>query len=199
MRALLRSDSLNWFAADSMAEESQLPEVPPPQPTRRRVLKWGTVSALLIGSGVWFYRTTARFGPPAPGRAVFDTNEFQILEAVALTLFPGPPHCPLSADEVRVAERVDDYVGSLYPDTQLLFRALVRTLNITPVVTYGRSFYFLSPTLRTRVLESWRESEAALRRAGHQSLSFALKMAYYEEPRVRDALGITLGCSVPYR
>jgi hypothetical protein len=175
------------------------PDASTARPTRRRVLKWGSIGALLIGSGVWFYRTTARFGPPAPGRAVFDANEFAILEAVALTVFPGPPECPYSAEEVQLAERVDDYVGSLYPDTQLLFRALVRTLNITPVVTYGRSFYFLSPRLRTKVLESWRESETSLRRAGHQSLTFALKMAYFEDARVRSALGFTTGCNIPDR
>jgi hypothetical protein len=175
-----------------------LPDAPV-QTTRRRVLTWGSISALLIGSGVWFYRTTARFGPPAAGRTVFDANEFAILEVAALTVFPGPPLCPYSADEVKVAERVDDYVGSLYPDTQLLFRALVRTLNITPVVTYGRSFYFLTPKLRAKVLESWRESETSLRRAGHQSLTFALKMAYYEDPRVRAAVGFTTGCALPDR
>jgi hypothetical protein len=179
--------------------ENPPPPDAPVQTTRRRILKWGSIGALLIGSGVWFYRTTARFGPPAPGRAVFDANEFAILEAVALTVFPGPPVCPYRADEVAVAARVDDYVGSLYPDTQLLFRALVRTLNITPVVTYGRSFYFLSPKLRTKVLESWRESEASLRRAGHQSLSFAVKMAYYEDARVRAAVGFTTGCGIPDR
>jgi hypothetical protein len=184
-----------------VAENPPTTEAPeaPAQPTRRRFLAWGSISALLIGSGVWFYRTTARFGPPAPGRAVFDANEFAILETVALTLFPGPPQCPYSADEVKVAEHVDDYVGSLYPDTQLLFRALVRTLNLAPVVTYGRSFYFLTPRLRVKVLESWRESEAALRRAGHQSLTFALKMAYFEDPRVRTAVGFTNGCGLADR
>lgn len=151
---------------------------------------------MLLATGVWFYRTTARFGPPAPGRAVFDASEFAILEAIALTFFPGPPACPLSADEVGLAARVDDYVATLYPDTQLLFRALVRTLNLTPVVTYGRSFYFLAPEARMKVLESWKESEASLRRAGHQSLSFALKMAYYEDARVRAAAGFTHGCDL---
>jgi Gluconate 2-dehydrogenase subunit 3 len=166
------------------------------RPTRRRLLKWGSVGALMIGTGVWFYRTTARFGPPAPGRAAFDANEFAILEAVAMTMFPGPPVCPLSADEVGVAARVDDYVAGLYADTQLLFRALVRTLNLTPVVTYGRSFFFLPPELRTKVLESWRQSEQQLRRAGHQSLSFALRMAYFEDARVRAAAGFTHGCAL---
>jgi hypothetical protein len=154
------------------------------------------VGAVLITTGVWFYRTTARFGPAAPGRAIFDANEFAILEAVALTLFPGPPDSPLSGEEVTLAAKVDDYVATLYPDTQLLFRALVRTLNITPVVTYVRSFYFLTPKLRIKVLQSWKESERSLRRAGHQSLTFAMKMAYYEDPRVRAAAGFTHGCDL---
>ena len=183
--------------AEEEDDDAEVPEVP--QPTRRRVLKWGSVGAVMISTGVWFYRTTARFGPPAPGRAAFDANEFEILQAAAMTFFPGPPDCPLTADEVGVAEKVDDYVGSLYPDTQLLFRALVRTLNLTPVVTYGRSFYFLNPRLRAKVIEGWRVSETELRRAGHQSLSFALKMAYYEDPRVRAAAGFTLGCAIPER
>jgi hypothetical protein len=179
-----------------MAETVPPPEAAAAPSTRRGFLKWGSLTALLVGTGVWFYRTTARFGPPAPGRSAFDSNEFAILEAAAITLFPGPPLSPLSADEVQVAARVDDYVGGLYPDTQLLFRALVRTLNITPVVTYGRSFYFLTPALRTRVLQSWRESETQLRKAGHQSLTFALKLAYYEDPRVRAAAGFSHGCAL---
>jgi hypothetical protein len=178
--------------------DAPLPERPP-LPTRRRVLKWGSVGAVLIGAGAWFYRTPARFGPPAPGRAVFDTNEFEVLEAAAMTVFPGPPVCPYSGADIDIAARVDEYVGGLYPDTQLLFRALVRTLNITPVVTYGRSFYYLTPRLRARVLESWQDSEASLRRAGHQSLTFALKMAYYEDKRVRAAAGFTSGCPIDDR
>lgn len=184
-----------------MTDETQRAplDLGPAQPTRRRFLKWGSVGAIFISTGVWFYRTTARFGPPAPARLVFDQNEYEVLEVAARTVFPGPPVCPLSADEVQVAAKVDEYVGGLYPDTQLLFRALVRTLNLTPVVTYGRSFYFLTPALRVKVLESWRKSEASLRRAGHQSLTFALKMAYYEDPRVRAAAGFTLGCGLDDR
>ena len=171
-------------------------EFPAPPTTRRRLLKWGGVGAVFITTGVWFYRTTARFGPAAPGRFVFDAQEFEILEQAALTFFPGPPDYPLSGTEVGVAEKVDAYVGSLYADTQLLYRALVRTLNITPVITYGRSFYWLTPGLRAKVLAGWRESESRIRRAGHQSLSFTLKMAYYEDPRVRAAAGFTHGCDL---
>lgn len=151
---------------------------------------------LATWGGLWFVRTTARFGPAAPGRQVLDPHELDIARALADTFFPGPPDFPFTGREVQVAEGLDAWLGGLYPDTQLLFRTLLRTLNLAPVLTYGRSFYWLPASRRAQVVEDWRQSDLRLRRAGHQSLSFALNLVYFEDPKVRDALGLTWGCEL---
>jgi hypothetical protein len=166
------------------------------RPSRRRVLKLGLAGAALLGGGSWVYRTVGRFGPAAPGYRVFDPGELAVLEAICEAHFPGPPDWPLTAKEAGCVEFVDRYVGGLYSDHQLALRALVRTLNVSTLVTHGRTFRWLTPTDRLEVLEGWAKSSLQLRRAGNQSLTLFVKLGYFENPRVRDAVGITLGCPV---
>ena len=177
------------------------PAAPPPllaqKPTRRNVLKAAGIGGLVLMGGTWVWATVGRFGPPASGRMVFDTQEFANLQKVCEAFFPGRPEFPFSADEVQTAEFVDTYAGNLYPDVQLLFRVLIRTLNVSPIPTRGRSFYWLPLQARREVLEEWRTSNLRVRRAGFQSLSFAIKLGYFEDDRVRAAGGFTIGCNIP--
>jgi 5-carboxymethyl-2-hydroxymuconate isomerase len=98
---------------------------------------------------------------------------------------------------VQTPAFVDAYVGNLYEDHHLLFRALVRTLNVSTVVSDGRSFYWLGLRQRQEVLQQWRTSDLRVRRAGYQSLTFAIKLGYFEDDRVRAAGGFTAGCILP--
>ena len=177
------------------------PGLPPPllttKPTRRNLLKLAGFGGLALLGGTWVWQTVGKFGPPAPGRMVFDAQEFADLQKICEAFFPGRPEFPFSADEVQTAEFVDTYAGGLYPDTQLLFRVLIRTLNVSPIATRGRSFYWLPLEARREVLEEWRTSNLRVRRAGYQSLSFAIKLGYYEDDRVRASAGFTPGCNVP--
>ncbi len=178
------------------------PPAPPPplltaKPTRRNLLQAAGIGGLVLLGGTWVWRTVGNFGPPAPGLQVFDPQEFANLKKVCEAFFPGKPDWPYAAAEVQTAEFVDSYVGGLYPDVQLLFRVLVRTLNVSPIPNRGRSFYWLSLAARKEVLEEWRTSNLRVRRAGYQSISFAVKLGYYEDDRVRAAAGFTPGCNVP--
>ncbi|MBS1152041.1 MAG: Gluconate 2-dehydrogenase subunit 3 [Myxococcaceae bacterium] len=174
------------------------PAAPPPllaqKPSRRTLLKAFGVGGLVLAGGAWVWRTSGLFGPPAPGRMVFDADEFRILEKVCEAIFPGKPDWPLSADEAQTPAFVDTYVGNLYDDHHLLFRTLIRTLNISTIVGYGRSFYWLGLEKRQEVLQQWRVSDLRVRRAGYQSLTFAIKLGYFEDDRVREAAGFTSGC-----
>lgn len=181
-----------------------MPPPPPPRPpellqpglSRRRLLKLAGVGGLLLAGGGWVYGTLRGFGPPKAGLRVFDRIEADVVEALCEAVFPGPPHSPYSAAEVRLPEFVDLYVSGLYDDTQTLFRMLVRTLNLSTFVTHARTFQWLSLEKRQRVLQEWATSELRVRRAGYQSLSFALRMGFYEDERVRAALGLTTGCDL---
>jgi hypothetical protein len=166
------------------------------QPTRRRILKFGIAGAALASGGTWVYRTVGRFGPAAPGYQVFDENEVAVLEAACEAYFPGPPDFPISATEAGTAQFVDRYVGGLYSDTQLLIRALLRTINVSTLLTHGRVFRWLSVGNRFEVLERWTTSSLRVRRAGNQSLRFMINMGYMENEKVRTAMGFTEGCTI---
>lgn len=167
------------------------------QPSRRRFLKLGLAGGLVLGTGTALYQAVGRFGPPAPGWRVFDAAEIAILEAAAEAHFPGAPDWPLTAKEAGCAPFVDRYVSNLYSDNQLLIRALLRTLNLSTLVTHRRTFRTLEAKDRLEVLESWASSSVKLRRGGYASLTFFIKMGYFENPRVHEAMGYTLGCNVP--
>jgi hypothetical protein len=177
------------------------PAAPPPllaqKPTRRTLIKALGFGGLVFAGGTWVWQTVGRFGPPAAGRMVFDADEFRILEKACEAVFPGRPVWPWSAEEAQTAAFVDAYVGNLYDDHHLLFRALIRTLNVSTIVSYGRSFYWLSLEQRQEVLQQWRGSDLRVRRAGYQSLTFAIKLGYFEDDRVRASAGFTPGCNVP--
>jgi hypothetical protein len=164
--------------------------------SRRRLLKLAGVGGLALAAGGWAYATLRGFGPPKTGLRVFDRIEAGVVDALCEAAFPGPPETPYSAADVRLTEFVDLYVSGLYDDTQTLFRMLIRTLNLSTVVSYGRTFQWLPIEKRQAVLHEWATSEGRVRRAGYQSLSFALRMGYYEDERVRAALGLTEGCGV---
>jgi hypothetical protein len=163
---------------------------------RRQLLKAAGIGGLLLGGGAWLNHVLRNFGPPMKGLSVFDANEHEVVEKFADALFPGPPAQPYSAEQIGVAKFVDLYVSNLYEDTQQLFRMLVRTLNLSTVLTMGAAFHYLSRARRQKAVEAWSVSEIRLRRAGYQSLSFAIHMGYYEDDRVRAAVGLTTGCPV---
>lgn len=178
----------------SPVSPSPAPELLTSGLSRRRLLKVAGVGGLLLAGGGWAWRLLRGFGPPAPGCLVFDEKEYEVVKALAEAVFPGPPETPLSAADARVAEFVDVYVSGLYEDTQGLFRTLLRGLDASTVLSHGGRYHRLTQAQRREVLEAWATSGVQLRRAGYQSLSFALNLGYYEDERVRAALNLTTGC-----
>lgn len=150
----------------------------------------------MLGAGAALNHALRGFGKAAAGYHVFDAVEADVVEKVCDALYPGPPEVPFSAKEIGVARFVDLYVAHLYPDTQSLFRMLVRTLNMSSLPTHGGTFRFLPRKHAFEVLEDWRTSSLRVRRAGHQTLTLTAAMGYYEDERVRQAAGFTLGCAI---
>lgn len=164
--------------------------------SRRRLLKAAGVGGLLLAGGGWVFATLRGFGPPKAGLRVFDFIEYAVVQALCEAQFPGPPDDVYSAADVKLPEFVDLYVSGLYDDTQTLFRMLIRTLNLSTVLSHGRTFRSLDLAQRQAVLREWGTSDLRVRRAGYQSLCFATHLGYYEDERVRAALGLTAGCDL---
>ncbi len=176
-----------------------LPTAPPPlalRHTRRTLLKVAGVGGLLLGGLAALNHAVRGFGKAAPGYRVFDVVEADVVEKVCDALYPGPPEVPFSAKEIDVAHFVDLYVAHLYPDTQELFRMLLRTLNMSSVPTHGGTFRFLPRAHALDVLNGWRDSGLRVRRAGYQTLTLTAAMGYFEDERVRQAAGFSLGCAI---
>jgi len=181
----------------------RVPAPPPPallsaRLTRRSLLKAAGFSGLALGTGAWLNNVLRGFGPPREGLFVFDATEFEVIEQLADTLFPGPPECPFTAAQIGVGRFIDLYVANLYDDTKQLFRMLVRTLNLSTVLSHGAAFHYLPLSRRQKTLAEWATSDLRVRRAGYQSLSFAARMGYFEDERVRAAAGFTVGCDLSF-
>ncbi len=166
------------------------------KPSRRKFLKLGIAGVVVLTGGTYVYRAVGRFGPAAAGYKVFDDDEVLVLEAACEAHFPGGPDWPMTAKEAGVPQFVDRYLSELYHDNQLLFRALLRTINLSTVVSHGRTFRTLSAADRLDVLESWAKSSTRFRRGAYASLTLFIKMGYFENEQVREAMGYSLGCPV---
>ena len=105
----------------------------------------------------------------------------------------------MSAAEVQLPEFADGYIGGMYEKEQRLFKLLLKAFNLQPVLSEGRTFVALPLEKRQRVLGDWAESKMSARKAGYQSLRFVLSLGYFEDLRVRKALGIRFGCPLPER
>lgn len=182
-----------------------LPPLPPQAPwpgarlTRRGLIKLAGASGLCFAGGAWLYQAFWKLGPPAPGRVCLNADEMAICEKAAEAFFPGPPASPLSASEVNLSQFLDAYLGGLYEDNIRLFKLLFRAVDLSPLLSHGRSFCKLPLEQRIEVLGDWAESTLLARRAGYESLRFFCSLGYFEDPRVQKALGLSLGCDLSGR
>jgi hypothetical protein len=188
-----------------------VPQVPDPQGqgsapflfggrlSRRRLFKVAGFGGLALAGGAWVAKTLWRLGPPAKGRVCLTEDEYAINEKVAEAFFPGPPYSPFSAADIGLPAFVDSYIGGLYEDSARLFKMLYRALNLSTVLTFGRSFYWLDLPQRRQVLETWQTSNLLARRASYQSMLFVYSMGYFEDDGVRGALGFKFGCDLSQR
>jgi hypothetical protein len=163
------------------------------------VLKLAGVGGALVAGGGWAYHWLWRLTPPGPGLVLFSTDELELAEAVGEAFFPGPPVSPLSAKEIALARFADSYVGGMYESEHRLFKLLFRVLDLNALFTHARHFPALAVAQRKSLLDAWWHSRLATRRAGYQSLRYVFSMGYFEDHRVRKALGLRFGCDLSSR
>ena len=147
--------------------------------SRRSFLKKGVAGGLVLafGGGLALY-PSAHVASPTQPLLVLEPNAFQVLVAVAQQVVT-----PAGADHVAIAHGVDAVLARLPVEAQADTNKLLGLLeNALPGLFLDfrlRPFTRLSPEARDGVLDSWRTSRIALRRAGYQALRKLCLGAHY--------------------
>lgn len=167
--------------------------------SRRNVLKLAGFGGATLAFGGWAYGALWRMGTPAAGKVILTADEFAIVEAIADAFFPGKPLSPLPAHEVKLADFVDDYLGNtMYEQQQRLYKLVFRALDVHALFRHRVGFAKATLPDRQGLLADWWLGSST-RRAAYQSVRWLFAMGYFEDFKVRRALGINFGCDLSER
>lgn len=162
-------------------------------PSRRTLLKVGAAGgALLVLGGLGLtLQPTVKVTPKRPLEAL-DPRAFSILAAVAETLCPGGGDLPTASD-AEVAEKIDALLHQMSPlatvELSQLLRLVENALAGFLLDLRPRPFTACSAKTRARVLEDWRTSHLATRRAGFKALCGLCNAAYWGTPSTWPHVG----------
>ena len=159
---------------------------------RRRFLQAGLAGAILLGGAWWLTWRRGEEVQVAGGPfAVLTPLEGSILLAAARRVLPPPPFP--SPDAVRVAERVDAFLGMSHPGVQRDAKRLLALFDsaIVGLALDGSPVRFraASPERQDARLRAWSESRLAVRRTGFRGLRRLICSAYYSSPATWSAIG----------
>jgi hypothetical protein len=68
-------------------------------------------------------------------------------------------------------------------------RALIRAIDVLPMIRYGRRFTALDPAHRTRVIAWLQDAPLLLLRRGFWGVRTLIMLGYYAHPAARDEIG----------
>jgi hypothetical protein len=159
----------------------------PPRLSRRLLLKGGLAAGFLVAGGAGLALSR---GSVAPGLKRLTTRERDTIAAMAEAWFPARDGVP-GAAAVDVAGGVDAYVASLPDLLGRLTKLLVRAIEYGAYPVELARFSALPVDGRLACLDAWENSALYARRMGFVSLKLAVGMAYFDDPRVRAAIGWT--------
>jgi hypothetical protein len=136
--------------------------------------------AKIVPSGTLVAENTARV---PQNLLYFSPKEFLIVEAAADRLIGAPLPGRLSAAEVGVAARADQFLSSADPEVREQFHQLLTVLN-APLFTFLFDFRFssflaMSPGDKDSYLEDWMTSSLGVRRTGFQALKRICMSMFY--------------------
>lgn len=149
--------------------------------SRRSFLRKGVGAGVVLafGGGLALY-PSAQVASPTQPLLVLQPSGFQVLVAVAQRVVTAA-----NADHVAIAHGVDAVLQRLpievQADTNKLLGLFENALPGLFLDFRVRPFTRLSPEGRDSVLDSWRTSHIALRRAGYQALRKLCLGAHYAQ------------------
>ena len=162
-----------------------------PRPTRRQVLTIGALTTAGVGLGGFLWLPSA-----AEGHRVLSTGELSIIGALGEVMFPDGNAIGLSWKDVDLEGEVDRLLGeTLDPKLVPPFRYLLRFVQYGTVAQTGKRFTGCSQERRAELLEGWGRPGSKLRNGGMASLKSVLGMAYFNHPRVLNAIGWRSYCA----
>lgn len=164
--------------------------------TRRRLLALGVgVGALtLVGSIGWIVSIPA----PAPGRAALSARELELLERLAEVWFPPGNPLGVAAGDVDIGGELDSVLALLALREQRVVHALLRVVDQVPrgSLSSTKRFSELPWQERRALIVQWEQSTGPKRQLAGV-LRLLVGMSFFEDERVRRAIGHVFGCAVP--
>lgn len=158
--------------------------------SRRAFFRGSLAAAVAIAGG-----GAAWLRDAAAGYRVLAPEEVHIVEALGEALYPEGNPVGVSWRDIDIARRVDGVLAeNMLPRNVPAIRYLLRTLEIATLIARGRSFTSCPAALRVQIFTIWSQEDPFPRRLLIDSLKGVMCMAYYDHPRVKDALGWRLGC-----
>ena len=164
--------------------------------TRRRLLGLGVgVGALtLLGGAGWLVSVPS----PASGRVVLSEAEAELLTRLGEVWFPGGNPLGVAAADVDLAQGLDEVLSSFTAREQRVLHVLLRALDQFPRATLRSSTRFRELPLEERraLLVEW-EGSLGPKRQLAGLLRILVGIPFFEDERVRLAIGHQFGCPLP--
>lgn len=164
--------------------------------TRRRLLGLGVgVGALaLAGSAGWLLSVPR----PGAGRVALSDHEAELLVRLAEVWFPPGNPLGVAAGDVDIGGELDRLLAFLAPREQRAVHAILRVLDQLPRAGLRSTTRFSALPLEERraILVSWETSQGPKRQLAGL-LRVLVGLSYFEDERVRRAIGHSFGCPLP--
>ncbi len=161
------------------------------QVSRRRVIVGAATVAVLAALGI----RMSRLPEPSTSHRLLSDDEFVLVTAIADGLFPPGNPLGVAGRDVAVADEVDRLLATeLDPEMRLVFRYLIRGLDIGTTASRGKSFVSLDTEARADVLRVWSDTAVLPRRMAFEGIKLVVGMAFMTDPKVSAATGWESAC-----
>lgn len=164
--------------------------------TRRRLLALGVgVGALtVVGSVGWLVSLPT----PAPGRLALSAREGELLVRLGEVWFPPGNPLGVAAADVDIGGELDRLLVLMSAGEQRALHALLRVVDQLPRASLSSSTRFTALPLSERraLMVAW-ERSAGPKRQLAGLLRLLAGLTFFEDERVRRAIGHSFGCPLP--
>jgi hypothetical protein len=164
--------------------------------SRRRFLKQTLTGSFALSIGSLFpsaVSTTGISGDVERRLLFFSLHEYSVMSAVAASIVGGPGSGEITAGEVDVALRADEYLAGAEPEIQEQIHQLFTVFDSAFFAFFFdlrcTSFLRMSPEDQSTYLADWMSSRLAFRRTAFQALKRTSLSMFYTDPRSWKGIG----------